>query len=108
MLTYEEYVSLDEELQTQILSLDGVYLNLIRTSRNLNVELYALYRFYVEIFFDKTTEEPLYLKAFQNISFLEPYLKLIEIQRFWESGHKDFKVLMNKNRWHFATGFVDP
>jgi len=71
-------VSLDEEWQTQIVS-PWLYLNLIRTSHNLNVELYALYRFYVEIFFDKTTEEPLYLKAFQNISFLEPYLKLIEI-----------------------------
>gem|GEM_PF-3625498 len=40
-------VSLDEEWQTQIVS-PWLYLDLIRTSRNLNVELYALYSLYVE------------------------------------------------------------
>lgn len=79
MLTYEEYLSLDDDLKTQVLSLDGVYLELIRNARNLNVELYALYNFYVEIFFDKLTEEPLYLKAFKNPGNLEPYLKLIDV-----------------------------
>jgi hypothetical protein len=79
MLTFEEYVSLDNDLQTQVLSLDGVYLELIRSCRNLNVELYSLYNFYVEIFFDKITEEPLYLKAFKNSNNLEPYLALIDI-----------------------------
>jgi hypothetical protein len=79
MLTFEEYVSLDDDLQTQILSLDGVYLDLIRSCRNLNAELYSLYNFYVEIFFDRMTEEPLYLKAFKKTKYLEPYLELIDI-----------------------------
>ncbi|MGN6163246.1 MAG: hypothetical protein ACTHOF_01795 [Flavisolibacter sp.] len=79
MLTFEEYSSLDEDLQTQVLSLDGVYLELIRNARNLNVELYALYNFYVEIFFDKNTEEPLYLKPFKKMKYLDPYLVLVDI-----------------------------
>ncbi|MGN6401592.1 MAG: hypothetical protein ACTHMD_14145 [Flavisolibacter sp.] len=79
MLTFEEYSSLDEDLQTQVLSLDGVYLELIRNARNLNVELYALYNFYVEIFFDKNTEEPLYLKPFKKMKYLDPYLDLVDI-----------------------------
>lgn len=79
MLTFKEFLSLDEDLQTQVLSLDGVYLELIRNCRNLNVELYALYDFYVEIFFDRMTEEPLYLKAFKNLKNLDPYLEGIDI-----------------------------
>ena len=79
MLTFEEYVSLEEDLQTQILSFDGIYLELIRSCRNMNVELYSLYNFYVEIFFDETTEEPLYLKAFKKLEYLDPYLDLIDI-----------------------------
>lgn len=79
MLSFEEYLALEEDLQTQILSWDGVYLDLIRSSRNLNVELYTLYGFYVEIFFDKETEEPLYLKPFNDMRSLEPYLEGIDI-----------------------------
>ncbi len=79
MLTFEEYLTLDEDLQTQILSLYGVCLNLLRCCGNLTTELYALYDFYVEIFFDATTEEPLYLKPFQHTQYLEPYLEQIDI-----------------------------
>lgn len=79
MLTYEEYLSLDEDLQIQLLSLDGVFMDLMRSVRNLNVELYALYNFYVEIFFDKVTEEPLYLKPFNKMKYLEPYLVQVDI-----------------------------
>ena len=79
MLTFQEYRALDEDLQTQILSLDGIYLDLKRTSRQFNVELYALYDFFVEIFFDRFMEEPQYLKPFKAIRGLEPYLEKIDI-----------------------------
>ena len=79
MLTFQEYRFLNEDLQTQILSFDGIYLDLNRTSRQYNVELYALYDFYVEIFFDRLMEEPLYLKPFKGTRFLEPYLERIDI-----------------------------
>lgn len=79
MLTFEEYRQLEEDFQTQILSMDGVYLGLIRATRNRNVELYALYNFYVEIFFERETEEPLYLKPFRKMTCLDPYLELVDI-----------------------------
>ena len=79
MLSFEEFMVLDEDLQTQVLSMDGVFLDLIRGTRNVNIELYALFSFYVEIFFDKITEEPLYLKPFRNIDLLDPYLEMVEI-----------------------------
>lgn len=79
MLTFGRFLSLDEDLQIQVLSMDGVDLELKRTCRNLTVELYSLYYFYVEIFFDKLTEEPLYLKAFKKTKYLDPYLEQIDI-----------------------------
>ena len=79
MLTFEDFQSLDADLQTQVLALDGVYLGLIRRVRSLNVELYALFNFYVEIFFNRETEEPLCLKAFNSMQKLDPYLGLIDI-----------------------------
>ena len=79
MITFSVYLNLDEDIQTQVLSIDGVDLELKRNNGTLDVELYALYNFYVEIFFDKATEEPLYLKPFRSLKKLEPYLKLVEI-----------------------------
>jgi hypothetical protein len=79
MLTFEDYRLLEEDLQVQVLSMDGVYLGLIRPCRNRNVELYALYHFYVEIFFEAESGEPLYLRPFQKMSRLEPYLAMVDI-----------------------------
>jgi len=90
MLTYEEYLSLCEDLQTQVLSFDGVYLELMRSCCHLNVELYSLYNFYVEIVFDKETEEPLYLRPFEKTKFLEPYLEKIDITAWLKIPEKDF------------------
>ena len=89
MLTYTEFQSLNEDMQTQLLSLDGVYLDLNRSKGKYHIELYALYSFYVEIFFDRLTEEPLYLKAFRKMKSLDLYLEMIdigEIRRIREEG----------------------
>jgi len=84
MIKYQEYLSLHEDLQTQLLSVDGVCLDLVRNCRNISVELYSLYQFYVEIFFDKATEEPLYLKAFNKLELLDPYLDQVDIAELKE------------------------
>jgi hypothetical protein len=89
MLTYHEFQALNEDMQTQLLSLDGVYLDLNRSKGRYHIELYALYNFYVEIFFERSTEEPMYLKAFQKMKSLDPYLEMIdigEILRIREEG----------------------
>jgi hypothetical protein len=90
MLSFEEYKMLDDDMQTQLLSLDGVYLDLNRSSRKYHIELYSLYGFYVEIFFDKKTEEPLYLKAFGKMKYLDPYLELIDISKLLRIREEGF------------------
>jgi hypothetical protein len=79
MLTFQEYIALCEDEQIQLLSLDGVYLDLIRICRSRSVELYALYNFYVEIFFEQETGEPLFIKPFDNLEALDPYLEVLDI-----------------------------
>jgi hypothetical protein len=86
MITFRQYRLLDQGSQAELLWLDGVYLNLIRETANQNIELYSLYHFYVEIFFDKSSGEPLYLQAFENQKELEPYLSLIDIDGIFQAG----------------------
>ena len=79
MIGFKEYKSLPQTQQADLLLEHGVYLELIRQTSKLEVELYALEGFYVEVYFDRKTEEPLYLKAFRNLRYLEPYLTIIDI-----------------------------
>jgi hypothetical protein len=80
MLCFEQYHSLDQDLQAHLLWKDGVFLELIRNTHKLNIELYTLYNFYVEVYFDAITEEPLFLKPFINSDLLEPYLQQINLE----------------------------
>ncbi|HEX2606423.1 MAG TPA: hypothetical protein VHK91_03550 [Flavisolibacter sp.] len=80
MLSYHEYRQLNEDLKAQILSWDGVSLDLYRECSKCSVELYALYGFYVEIYFDKFTENPIYLRSFNQTDRLEPYLNQLNIE----------------------------
>jgi len=84
MLTCEEYQNLDELLQAQLLWIDGVFL-MGRKTEKLCVELFSLYDFYVEIFFDQQTDDPLYIKAFDNTNYLDAYLSQINIDDIFES-----------------------
>jgi hypothetical protein len=85
MITYKQYCLLDQASQAELLWLDGAYLDLIRETTGQNIELYALYDYYVEIFFDKASGEPLYLSAFENQKYLEPYLSLIDIDGLFQT-----------------------
>ncbi|HEX6335240.1 MAG TPA: hypothetical protein VFZ78_13495 [Flavisolibacter sp.] len=79
MMNSKQFQSLDSEIQSQVLWLDGVFLNLTRRHGNVIVDLYALYDFYVEIYFEETTDEPLYLSAFTDTGRLDPYLSQVMI-----------------------------
>ena len=78
MISCEEYQLIDEPLQAQLLKLDGVYLMLRKTAK-LNVELFSLYAFYVEVFYNKTGSDPLYFKSFECGRNLNVYLETIII-----------------------------
>jgi hypothetical protein len=76
---------LSQDMQAEILLQFGVYTELIRYTSQLNIELYTLYDFYVEIYFDKVTEDPIFLRPFNLVSELEPYWQLIEIDSLFET-----------------------
>ncbi len=88
MLNFKEYQILDEDMQTQLLSLDGVSLKLFCIESNSRRELYSLYNFYVEIIFDGKTDEPLYLNPFENTLHLEKYLEQIDVAELLGIGEK--------------------
>ena len=81
MLSYGQYKTLSQNEQVDHLLVDGVYLDLTRHTSNYFVELYALENFYVEVYFEKITEEPLFLRPFSNLRQLDPYLGDIPIEQ---------------------------
>lgn len=83
MFSCEEFRLLDEDLQAQILWFDGVFLMKRQTER-ANIELFSLYNFYVEVFFEND-DEPLFLKIFTDVTFLDNYLKMINIDSIYET-----------------------
>lgn len=85
MISIDRYNMLPQEMQAEILLEHGAYLELTRKTPQLNIELYALANFYVELYFDKVTEDPLFLRAFDTVKELEPYLPLIEIEGILET-----------------------
>ncbi|MFL5738738.1 MAG: hypothetical protein ACJ75B_00865 [Flavisolibacter sp.] len=88
MMSFQKYQTLESSLQAEILWLHGVYLDLIRHTPKLNIELYSLFDFYVEIYFDKVSEEPLFLKAFKDIRKLDPFLEHVDIESLLEAPWK--------------------
>ena len=84
MIHFKKYKSLPQSEQADILLEHGVYLEMIRQTSKLEVELYALEGFYVEVYFDRKSEEPLFLKAFKNMKYLEPYLTIIDIDHLFK------------------------
>jgi len=83
MFNCETYRTLDECLQAQLLWIDGVFL-MARQTEKMKAELFSLYDFYVEIFFDES-DEPFFIKAFEDVSGLQSYLKLIDIDELFEN-----------------------
>jgi hypothetical protein len=83
MFNCKTYKTLDECLQAQLLWIDGVFL-MARQTEKMKAELFSLYGFYAEIFFDEN-DEPFFIKAFEDTSGLQAYLKLIDIDELFEN-----------------------
>jgi hypothetical protein len=79
MIPYNVYRYLSPEKQAQILWRDGINLELVRNTNKFHVELYSLSDFYVEIYFNRATEEPQYLRSFKKMRGLDPYLGEVNI-----------------------------
>lgn len=83
MFSCAEYGVLDETLQAQLLWIDGIYL-MARNTECLQVQMFSLYLFYVEVFYDRENEDPLYVKAFTETRHLDAYLDSICIDAVFE------------------------
>lgn len=55
MISFDTYKILPRDLQAGVLLQRGVYLELIRETAQLNIELYSLNDFYVEVYFNNQT-----------------------------------------------------
>jgi hypothetical protein len=84
MLGFNAYRMLSPALQAEILSEYGVDLQLVRLTAHHEIVLYALDGFYVEVFFDRKTEELLFLKPFNRMKHLDVYLPMIDIEGLFE------------------------
>jgi hypothetical protein len=85
MLSFNAYRLLSPSLQAEILWSDGVYLELIRQTSDLSIELYCLHDYYVEISFDRQTGDPVSLHSFRSLKGLDPYLNLINIEGIFQN-----------------------
>ena len=84
MIAFGSYKILPYDMQVDLLLEFGVWMELVRNTSQLSIELYTLENFYVEIYFDRVTEDPLFLKAFDSVEELEPYFPLIHIDGLFE------------------------
>lgn len=80
MILFSEYQSLGQSHKAEILFSEGISLDLVRHTPRLKIELYSLADFYVEIFYDKFTDDPLFLQSFEHLEGLEPYLDMVSIE----------------------------
>jgi len=84
MISFNEYQSLGQTRKAGILFSHGVDMELVRETPRLKIELFSLFDFYVEIFYDRFTDDPLFLQAFGHSEGLDPYLQLINIDGAFE------------------------
>lgn len=77
-MTFEQFCSLPKDMQRKVVKHYGVFL-FGRTGVGVNVMLYQVESFYVEIFFDEKMSEALRIKGFEDTKLLEPYLRQIDV-----------------------------
>ncbi|MGE5518958.1 MAG: hypothetical protein ACM3VS_03450 [Candidatus Dadabacteria bacterium] len=78
MITIYEYSLLEDQQQIDLLYREGAYLAKRRCG-NLQVILYQLDCFYIEVFYSKYRQVIKQLKCFQSTEHLGPYLEQVDI-----------------------------
>ena len=95
-----QYKMLNQNDQVDILFSDGVYLDLVRYTDSSYIELYGLEDFYVELYFERITEEPLFLRPFSDLQQLDAYLSEIFIDSLFSQDKK--KSRSKRDEWFKA------
>jgi len=77
-MTLQQFRCCSKYVQQQLVRHQGTFL-LERKSMDWNVLLFQLDAFYVEVYYQRKTQEVELLKSFEDTDELEPYLKKINV-----------------------------
>jgi hypothetical protein len=77
-MTFEQFRSLPKDMQRNVVKHYGVFL-FGRTGVGVNVMLYQVESFYVEIYFDEKMSEATRIRSFEDTRHLEPYLRMVDV-----------------------------
>ena len=77
-MTFEQFRSLPKDMQRNVVKHCGVFL-FGRTGVGVNVMLYQVESFYVEIYFDEKMSEATRIRSFEDTRHLEPYLRMVDV-----------------------------
>lgn len=77
-MTLQQFRSCSKYVQQQMIKHQGVFL-LERRSMDWNILLFQIDSFYVEVYYDRSTQKADLLKSFDDVDQLEPYLRKIDV-----------------------------
>lgn len=77
-MTFEQFQALPKDIQRNVVKHFGVFL-FGRSGVGVNVMLYQVEGFYVEIYFDEKMSESIHIRGFEDTKHLEPYLRKIDV-----------------------------
>ncbi len=77
-MTFEQFRSLPKDIQRNVVKHCGVFL-FGRTGVGVNVKLYQVEGFYVEIYFDEKMSEATRIRSFEDTRHLDPYLRMVDV-----------------------------
>jgi hypothetical protein len=78
LMTIQQFTSLPKDIQRNVVKHYGVFL-FGRSGVGVNVILYQVEGFYVEIYFDEKMSECTRIRSFEDTRHLEPYLRMVDV-----------------------------
>jgi hypothetical protein len=78
LMTLEQFQSLPKDIQRNVVKHCGVFL-FGRTGVGVNVMLYQVEGFYVELYFDEKMSEAMHVRSFDDTKHLDPYLRRVDV-----------------------------
>ena len=77
-MTITQFRALPKDIQRTVVKHYGVFL-FGRTGVGVNVMLYQVEGFYVELYFDEKMSEAMHVRSFDDTIHLDPYLRRVDV-----------------------------
>ena len=77
-MNLQQFRSASREVQEKLVKREGVFL-MERKSLGVSVLLFQLHGFYVEVFYNTTTNTVSFIKSFEDMDGIEAYLCMVDI-----------------------------